>query len=65
MAPDRRYTELAGEQLADAIAANLASLNEIIAELTAVVSDDPEFAVLVRETLREHSHLIGFSFQGD
>jgi hypothetical protein len=65
MAPDRRYTELSGDRLVDAIAANLASLNEIIAEMTAVVSDDPEFAALVRETLRDHSHALGFSFMGD
>jgi hypothetical protein len=65
MTPDRRHTELSGERLADAIAANLASLNEIMAELTAVVSDDPRFSALVRETLRDHSHAIGFSFQGD
>lgn len=65
MTPDRRYTELSGERLVDAIAANLASLNEIIAELTAVRAVSPGFTALVRETLRDHSHAIGFSFQGD
>jgi hypothetical protein len=63
--PGRRHTELSGERLVGAIAANLASLNEIMAEMTAVVSDDPGFATLVREALREHSHALGFSFQGD
>lgn len=47
------------------IAANLASLNEIIAELTAKVSDDPEFTAMVRELLREHSHALGYQFQGE
>jgi hypothetical protein len=65
MTPDRRDAGPAGDQLAAAIAANLATLNEIIAELTVVVSDDPQFAALVRETLRDHSHALGFSFQGD
>jgi hypothetical protein len=49
----------------DAVKANLASLNEIIAELTAVVAEDPEFAELVRTTLRNHSWSLGFEFQGE
>lgn len=48
-----------------AMAANLASLNEIVAELTAVVAGDPDFAQLVRNTLRDHSHKLGFQFQGE
>lgn len=65
MIPEPCYTELEGDRLVGAIAANLASLNEIIAEMTAVVSDDPQFITIVREQLREHSHRLGFSFQGD
>lgn len=65
MAPDHRYTELSGDRLVGAIAANLASLNEIVAEMTAVVSGDPEFIALVRRTLRDHSHALGFKFEGD
>jgi hypothetical protein len=64
-APDPRFTEAEGDRLVKAIAANLAGLNEIIAEMTAKVSDDPVFTELVRRTLRDHSHAIGFSFQGD
>jgi hypothetical protein len=48
----------------DEIRANLASLNEIIAEMTAVVSTDPEFTGMVRGVLRDHSWKLGFSFQG-
>jgi hypothetical protein len=49
----------------DAVAANLASLNEIVAEMTARVSGDPEFTTMVRELLRGHSHALGFRFQDD
>jgi hypothetical protein len=64
MIPDRRDAGPAGDQLAAALAANLATLNEIMAEMTAVVSDDPDFVGLVRQNLRDHSHAIGFEFQG-
>jgi len=46
------------------IAANLASINEIVSELTATVSPDPDFAELVRTLLRDHSWSLGFEFQG-
>lgn len=49
----------------EAAFANLASLNDIIAEMTARVSDDPEFTAMVRELLRGHSRALGFQFQGD
>jgi hypothetical protein len=65
MTPDRRPEARDEENLVDAIAANIATINEVLAELTVVVSDDPEFSALVRETLRDHSHALGFSFQGD
>jgi hypothetical protein len=58
-------TEAPGDSRLDAVAANLASLNEIIAEMTARVSDDPEFTAMTRELLRGHSHALGFQFQGD
>ncbi len=46
------------------IAANLASLNEIVTELTSVASRDPEFRDLVRNLLRDHSWSLGVAFQG-
>lgn len=46
------------------ISANLASLNEIIAEMTAVVSDDPAFITMVNGVLRDHSWSLGFEFHG-
>ena len=54
--------QLSGEWL---IAANLASLNEVITELTNVVSQDPEFRRLVRDLLRDHSWSLGIEFQGE
>jgi len=64
--PARPVTAAPGDaSRLDAALASLASLNEIVAELTAKVSDDPEFSAMVRELLRGHSHSIGFSFQGD
>jgi len=63
--PEPRFTEAEGDRLVKAIAANLAILNEIMAELTAVVSVDHQFTALVRETLRDHSHALGFTFQGE
>lgn len=51
------------------IAANLASLNEIIAEVTQALADhglaETEFAKVTRNTLREHSHALGFEFAGE
>lgn len=44
---------------------NLASLNEIVAELVTAISDDPDFIELTRGVLREHSWKLGFSFQGE
>lgn len=67
-----RFAALFGPDPAEAAAArleaafaNLASLNDIIAELTAKVSDDREFTAMVRELLRGHSRALGFQFQGD
>jgi hypothetical protein len=48
----------------DGIKANLASLNEIIAEMTAAVSHEAEFTEMVRGVLRDHSWKLGFTFQG-
>lgn len=56
--------------LAD-IAGNLASLNEIIAELAQAAADsdgwptDQGFADMVRGVLGEHSRALGFTFQGE
>jgi len=51
------------------VAANLASLNEIITEMVQASADgtlaEPEYAELVRDTLRQHSHSLGFKFQGE
>lgn len=53
----------------DPVAANLASLNEIIAEMTQALAQhgmtDIPFARMVRETLRDHSFALGFEFQGE
>jgi hypothetical protein len=46
------------------LAKNLASLNEIVAEMVTATADDHEFAELVRNTLRDHSWAMGFEFQG-
>ncbi len=46
------------------ITANLASLNEIMAEMVAAVSTDPDFVVMTRDVLRDHSWSLGFEFQG-
>jgi hypothetical protein len=52
-----------------AVMANLASLNEIVTELVQASADgtraEPEFAELVRDTLRQHTHALGFRFQGE
>ena len=47
------------------IAANLASLNEIMTEVVAHTSPDGTFIGLVRDTLRNHSWALGFEFQGE
>ena len=49
----------------DAIRKNLASLNEIMAEMVAAVSPDPEFVTMVRGVLRDHNWELGFEFQGE
>jgi hypothetical protein len=49
----------------DAVKRNLASLNEIIAEMTAKVSDDPAFTAMTRDILRDHSWELGYEFQGE
>ena len=53
---------------ADTVSANLASLNELITELVRAAADhgwtEPEFADMVRDNLQNHSHALGFSFQG-
>jgi hypothetical protein len=49
----------------DAVRRNLASLNEIIAEMTAKVSDDPAFTAMTRDILRDHSWELGYEFQGE
>ena len=46
------------------IKANLASLNEIITEMVAVVGKDTDFNEMVRKVLRDHSWALGFEFQG-
>jgi hypothetical protein len=49
-----------------AMRAAIASLNEIVIELVDQrAEDEPEFCRMVRETLREHSRQLGFTFQGD
>lgn len=47
------------------IAANLASLNEVVTELVAASSPDPEYRRLVRDLLRDHSWSLGIEFQGE
>lgn len=52
----------------DVFAANLASLNEIIAEMAQAMAmgfrPDQEFVGLVREQLRDHSWSLGYAFNG-
>jgi hypothetical protein len=48
----------------DRVAANLASLNEIVTEL-AVKLGDELFGQVARTVLREHTHAIGYHFQGE
>jgi hypothetical protein len=50
--------------LVEHMAANLASLNEIIAELVAKVSDDPAFIEFTTGLLAGHSWSLGYTFQG-
>jgi hypothetical protein len=42
------------------IAANLATLNDLMAEVTAKVSDDPEFTKLATGQLRTHMTALGY-----
>lgn len=44
---------------------NLASINEILAELAAREADDVEFSRLTRNVLRRHSWRLGMLFQGE
>ena len=44
--------------------ANLASLNEVLAEMAAQFGD-ASFGSTVRDTLRDHSWALGFEFQGE
>jgi len=59
-----RFTQMTRPTL-DQVMANLASLNEIAAELVDAVSDDPEFAEMTRTVLKDHSWQFGFEFQGE
>lgn len=42
------------------VAANLASLNDLVALLVRQVSDDPEFVKLVADTLADHTRSLGY-----
>lgn len=44
--------------------ASLASLNEVVAEMAAVVSADPVFLDMVVGVLRDHTWKLGYEFQG-
>ncbi len=50
------------------VLANLASLNEIIAQLALTISHgwtpDPEMTKLIISTLRDHTWRLGFEFEG-
>lgn len=65
--PRQEFTErlAAANRDLENIKANLASLNELCAELTRKIADDPDFASMTETVLREHSWLNGFSFQGE
>lgn len=63
--PDGRPLHDEHHRKTEAALASVASLNEIIAEMTAKVSDDPEFTAMVRDLLRESSRSLGFKFRGD
>lgn len=49
------------------LAANLASLNEIVAEMVTALAErgvsDGGYAAVARSVLRDHSHALGFDFQ--
>ena len=66
MADDPTMTEQQGQLPAVwLIAANLASLNEIVTELAGAASPEPEFRRAVRDLLRDHSWSLGIEFQGE
>lgn len=44
------------------MAANLATLNDIVYALVCHVSDDPDFIELVKSVLKMHSRSLGFEF---
>jgi hypothetical protein len=47
------------------LAANLASLNDIMAELTSVVSVDPGFTQMVHDLLKHHNWSLGYEWHGE
>lgn len=47
-----------------AVAANLASLNDVTVEIAGRVAEDPGFAGLVLEVLRDHTWAVGYEFRG-
>lgn len=51
------------DRMAQEMAANLASINEILAEMVSAAAA-PEFAEVAVTTLRDHSWRLGFTFQG-
>jgi len=61
--PDHEQEDRPDEQ--DPVKENLAALNEIIAEMTSKVSDDPDFTELVVRQLRYHSWSLGYEFRGE
>lgn len=53
----------------ETVAANLASLNEIVAEILLSLergeAPDPEYVTVAVDVLRRHSHDLGYEFMGD
>ena len=67
---DREIGEVQAElrTFKDHVAANLASLNEIMAELVEQaiqIGVEPQFARMTRGKLRDHSWALGYEFQGE
>lgn len=62
-------TEEPGQAVPQAVAANLASLNELIAEVVGKLGDlsmaDPAFVRMATDVLRGHSLALGYQFQGE
>lgn len=63
--PDGRPLHDEYHRKTEAALAGVASLNEMMTEVVAAVSGDPEFVTLCRDTLRDSSHAFGFRFQED